>query len=215
VYGRIVSYLRSHHLALVALFFAIGGTSFAATTALGPPNSVGTEQVINHSLLRVDFKQGQVPRGPRGFRGLRGLSGAAGPAGTTGPTGPTGPIGPTGIAGAPGTAVAFARVQADGSLEPTTNPSVQYLNIQAASIQHAAAGVYCFGGLSFTPRSAMVAPDSAGDATPHTIVSIAIYRGVVLNTCDVNHQQARVTTVSVDNAAAPTLADHRFYVWFQ
>ena len=38
----IASYVNRHHLALFALFFALGGTSFAAGNALVARNSVGT-----------------------------------------------------------------------------------------------------------------------------------------------------------------------------
>jgi hypothetical protein len=75
-------------VACIALLVALGGTSVAAVSAL-PRNSVGTLQlkdnavtsskVKNGSLLRVDFKSGQIP---------------AGPAGPTGPAGPAGPAGP-------------------------------------------------------------------------------------------------------------------------
>jgi hypothetical protein len=65
-------------LSLVALFVALGGTSYAATKLL-PKNSVGSAQVVNHSLLNVDFKSGQLPRG------------ATGPQGPAGPAGPQGP----------------------------------------------------------------------------------------------------------------------------
>src|SRR5262249_5272032 len=43
-YGETASYLRRHHVALFALFFAFGGTSFAATGAVQAKNSVGTRQ---------------------------------------------------------------------------------------------------------------------------------------------------------------------------
>src|SRR3954447_23380786 len=68
-----ISYIRRNHLALVALFIALGGTSYAAAKL--PRNSVGTKQVINRSLLAKDFKKGQLPRGSKG------------PKGDTGPTG--------------------------------------------------------------------------------------------------------------------------------
>ena len=57
-------------IALVALFVALGGTSYAATTLL-PRNSVGTKQVVDHSLLKADFKAGQLLAGPRGSTGAR------------------------------------------------------------------------------------------------------------------------------------------------
>ena len=103
-------------IACVALLLALGGVSWAATTL--PRNSVGTAQlknnavtsrkVKNHSLLRADFKSGQIPRGP---------AGPAGPAGATGPAGPQGPKGPTGPAGAAGTAnIKWALVRADATI---------------------------------------------------------------------------------------------------
>jgi hypothetical protein len=46
---------------------ALSGGAYAATTL--PPNSVGTVQVKNHSLLGVDFKAGQIPAGKRGPTG--------------------------------------------------------------------------------------------------------------------------------------------------
>jgi hypothetical protein len=123
-YGNVMSSL--------ALFLAVGGVSFAATTL--PNNSVGTAQlrggainsskVADHSLRAADFASGQLVRGPRGPRGHRGRpgdgaapqgpagspgapgapgrTGPAGPIGARGSTGPTGPPGPQGPAGAPG-----------------------------------------------------------------------------------------------------------------
>jgi len=80
-------HLRQHFVAYLALFLALGGSSFAAANALVPRNSVGTKQVINGSLLKKDFKLGQLPRGARG------LQGSPGPAGRQGVQGPAGPQG--------------------------------------------------------------------------------------------------------------------------
>ncbi len=55
--GETASYINRHHLALFALFFALGGTSFAAGNALLPGNSVGTKQVINGSLRTNDLSK--------------------------------------------------------------------------------------------------------------------------------------------------------------
>ena len=84
---KLFAYLRRNHLALLALFFALGGASFAAADRLLPKNSVGTKQVINHSLLNVDFKRGQLPRGPMGPQspqGIQGMRGIQGPKGDKG-----------------------------------------------------------------------------------------------------------------------------------
>jgi hypothetical protein len=88
------AYLRQHHVGLLALFIALGGTAYAASL---PRNSVGTAQLKNnavtsvkvkdHSLLSKDFKAGQLVRGPQGIPGGQG---AMGPQGLPGPPGPRG-----------------------------------------------------------------------------------------------------------------------------
>jgi hypothetical protein len=108
-------------IACVALLLALGGVSYAATAL--PRNSVGTAQlrnnavtsskVRNHSLLRADFKNGQVPRGP------------AGPAGPTGATGAQGPKGPTGATGPAGTAnIRWALVRADATIVDKSDANI-------------------------------------------------------------------------------------------
>ena len=89
----IVRYLRQHHLGLIAVFIALTGTAYAATL---PRNSVGTKQVVNHSLLKKDFKSGQLPSGTLGVDGVEGPRGPEGPEGPEGPRGPRGPEGPAG-----------------------------------------------------------------------------------------------------------------------
>jgi len=88
--GPVLKHLRGNAVAYVALTVALGGTSYAATSLA--PNSVGTRQVRDRSLLKRDFKRGQLPRGRRGVRGPAGPVGAAGP---TGPRGPAGPLNPS------------------------------------------------------------------------------------------------------------------------
>jgi hypothetical protein len=97
----IAVYMRRHHIALLALFVALGGTSVAATNALAPRNSVGSAQVINGSLQKGDLAKKAVTA-LRGNRGARGVPGAQGPQGPQGPQGAQGIAGPTGPAGPPG-----------------------------------------------------------------------------------------------------------------
>ena len=92
--GSAARHLQHNLVAYVALLLALSGTSYAAVTKLLPANSVGTRQVINGSLLKKDFKSGQLPRGARGPRGVTGAAGATGPAGANGPAGAQGPPGP-------------------------------------------------------------------------------------------------------------------------
>ncbi len=87
--------MKRHHLALFALFLALGGTSFAASNALLPRNSVGTAQVINGSLQTIDLRQ-------EALKALKGNTGPRGPAGTQGAPGPPGATGAQGAQGSPG-----------------------------------------------------------------------------------------------------------------
>lgn len=104
----------------VALFVALGGTSYAAVAL--PSNSVGTPQlkrnavassklgrnavtslkVKDGSLMAVDFKAGQLPAGPQGPKGDPGAPGAKGDPGLKGEQGPQGVPGAQGPQGAPG-----------------------------------------------------------------------------------------------------------------
>ena len=111
MFVSVFRHLRGNLVAYVALLFALAGTSYAAGTGVLPANSVGTKQVIDHSLLSKDFKAGQLPRGARGPAGPRGSVGAqgpAGPAGAAGAPGAPGPAGPVNLTYAFGSAVVAA-----------------------------------------------------------------------------------------------------------
>lgn len=93
---RFLTYFRRHHVALLALFLAVGGTSYAAAKL--PTNSVATKQIKNGqvkaadlgkssitspkvkdgSLQARDFAFGQLPAGPRGPQGEQGAQGKSG-----------------------------------------------------------------------------------------------------------------------------------------
>ena len=127
-------------IACIALALALGGTSFAAVSAL-PRNSVGTAQlkasavtsakVKNRTLLRADFASGQLP---------------AGPAGPTGPIGPAGPAGPAGLSGLERVDTTSASNSVTSKTQATTcptgkrllgggvrlNPLLAQLNVQQA-----------------------------------------------------------------------------------
>jgi hypothetical protein len=109
-------------VALVALFVALSGTSYAVSRVALPENSVGTTQLRNDSVTRAkiahesitsvlikdgsllvqDFKAGQLPAGPAGPVGPAGLAGPQGPKGDRGDTGETGATGPSGEKGEKG-----------------------------------------------------------------------------------------------------------------
>lgn len=96
-----------------------------------PRNSVGTIQLRNDSvtspkvrdgsLLRDDFRRGQLP---------------AGQAGATGPEGPAGARGAADLAGPAGTARAYGLVSADGKVDQPKSKGV-------VSVAHPGFGTYC------------------------------------------------------------------------
>jgi hypothetical protein len=78
-------------VAFLALSVALGGVAWAGQQlprdSVGPAQirdgAVRTQQVRDRSLLREDFRPGQLPRGARGARGSRGPRGRAGAPGAT------------------------------------------------------------------------------------------------------------------------------------
>lgn len=95
----VVAYVGRNHIALLALFIALGGTSYAALSL--PANSVGTRQIKKHAVTASKLEPGLAGllRGPRGKTGAKG---AAGPAGANGKDGANGTNGANGTDGANG-----------------------------------------------------------------------------------------------------------------
>jgi hypothetical protein len=85
------TYLRRHHIGLLALFIALGGTSYAAVSLSA--NSVGSRELKNGSIMKRDLRP-QLVDNLRAARRLPGQTGPTGPAGPKGDVGPTGPAGP-------------------------------------------------------------------------------------------------------------------------
>jgi hypothetical protein len=109
-------YLRQHHLALVALFIALGGTSYAAAVRIASPSG-RLYACVTHAYhtLNLSSASGVCPpgqykiswnlagrRGPTGLRGAIGSQGLRGDTGATGATGPKGDAGAMGAQGATG-----------------------------------------------------------------------------------------------------------------
>jgi hypothetical protein len=98
-----LDYLKRHHIGLLALFIALGGTSYAAAKL--PHNSVGTAQLrkgavttakLSHSVQAKLAQAGKAgPAGAKGDTGAQGPQGVPGAAGEAGVQGPQGVPGPT------------------------------------------------------------------------------------------------------------------------
>jgi collagen triple helix repeat protein len=130
---RIFAHLRANVIAYLALFVALGGSSYAAvrltpgsvtSSALAKgavtrtklaKNSVTSADVVNKSLTSSDFKPGSVLRGLKGDMGASGDRGLEGLRGDAGPAGPTGPTGPAGAAGRNGNAAIATKATLSGS----------------------------------------------------------------------------------------------------
>ena len=56
--GKLAGFLRNNLIALIALFIALGGTSYAAIKL--PASSVGTKQLKSHAVTAAKLKAGAV-----------------------------------------------------------------------------------------------------------------------------------------------------------
>jgi hypothetical protein len=100
-----VAYIGRHHVALLALFLALGGTSFAAASY------VSGSQIKPHS----------IPKNRLTNKAIKSLKGNLGPQGRQGPTGPQGQQGAQGANGATDVVVRFVQsVTSSGSFGNAT-----------------------------------------------------------------------------------------------
>jgi hypothetical protein len=143
-------------VATIALFMVLTGASAVAATQIGTAgiknNAVTSAKVKNGSLLRVDFKPGQLPRGPQG---------PAGPAGAPGAPGAPGANGLNGTARAYGTFNANA-----GQTVPTRTKGLVITRVATTT------GVYCVDvpGVDANSTSAVASPAFPSD----TVVPILL-----------------------------------------
>jgi hypothetical protein len=194
-------------IACVALLLALGGASWAATAL--PRNSVGTAQlrsnavtsskVRNHSLLRADFKNGQVPRGARG---------PAGPAGPTGATGAQGPKGPTGATGPAGTAnIRWALVRADATIVDKSDANISITSHTNGQ------GIYIlnFGSPVDTKLILASSAQAGNDGGPRGPVSAGPCGGTPEgSTCNPGNDTSHVRVLTFNGGDVP--GDRSFYV---
>jgi hypothetical protein len=95
-------------ISLIALFVALGGTTYAATSL--PKGSVGTPQLKKGAVTKTKINQKTLSalKGQRGAQGATGATGAAGQPGPPGPKGDTGSAGTNGTNGTNGVSVTSA-----------------------------------------------------------------------------------------------------------
>ena len=114
----------------------------------------------------------------------------------------------------PGPPVAYAEIQADGTfLVDDSGPDAgqpRVRNIAQANVSHPSTGVYCFSGLNFDPRSAVVSGANGG-AHNFTLVTVEVNPPGQLIDCGPN-DTVRVRTVDIRTQA---LTDEVFFIWFE
>jgi hypothetical protein len=138
--ARVVVALRRQYLGVLALFIALGGTSYAAaqvepnsvgtreikrravqtqdiaynavTASRIAPNAVNSDDIEDGSITAADINLRSFPPSVPGPRGETGAQGPQGPQGPEGPVGPEGPEGPEGPVGPSGSPDTPAQVLA-------------------------------------------------------------------------------------------------------
>jgi hypothetical protein len=196
-------FLRRNTIALVALFVALGGTTYAASTALIGTNTVASPQVVNGSLQAKDLsaKARSALKADRGARGLVGARGARGPTGAQGTQGAQGPRGVQGIQGIQGPqglsgpARAYAVVAADGTVNAALSKNI--------TVNKNGAGTYCItlgGGIdpATTTLAASVIFTFGGDTT----ATIQVANPAIANVGNCAAGQFEVITRTLVSAAA-------------
>lgn len=215
---RVLGHLRANVVAYVALFVALGGTSYAAlklpagsvTRRVIRDNSITSTKVKDFSLRAVDFGSGQLPAGP------------AGPRGSAGERGLTGPAGPPGGNGGPGAPGAAFGVLMPGSATPTADPTSA--DLASVALDPPAAGrLFAFGhAASLTATCASGAPvaglyldgvpvPGTGRAIAQSTPTAVQFAGISAAADDGSHNLA--IRVACGDASAlvgsPTISDER------
>jgi hypothetical protein len=109
-------------VALLALFFAIGGAQAIAAQVSKlingsqiKANTITSKQVKDGSLAKKDFKAGQLPAGAKGDTGPQGPAGPQGAQGAQGAQGVQGEQGVKGDTGTVDTSNFYTKAQSDGN----------------------------------------------------------------------------------------------------
>jgi Collagen triple helix repeat (20 copies) len=147
-------------LALIALFVALGGVSYAAVTINGkniqnnsiPGKKLKNGAVTNNKVKANSLGANRLTSAARAsLRGTQGPAGPAGPAGPRGERGDRGEQGPAGTEGPAGTALAYAEVN------PTTPAFVTARTSGFSAVTRPLGGRYCL-----EPTAAVVAQAFTG-----------------------------------------------------
>jgi Collagen triple helix repeat (20 copies) len=187
-----------------------GGTAYAAAQML-PKNSVGSKQIKKEAVTPAKLSMAAKATltgaaGPQGKEGARGKEGPQGKEGSRGKEGPRGVEGPS------GTALAYATIEAGGTLI-----AAQSKGIEASQILHPAAGVYCFSSIPAEATSAVATVYTSGETAAQSDQFAAVGfapegESPFWSECPSSSDPVRV---SIWDVSAAGLANHEFTIWFE
>jgi hypothetical protein len=182
-------------VALLSLCVALGGSAYAASKINGKNIKNGTitgKKLKNRTLSSRKLTKGAVNslKGSRGLRGPRGYRGTRGPKGSKGDK------------GADGAALAYARVQSDGTVDTTRSKSIAQTNVS-----HPTEGIYCFVSLTFNPKNVVATLEPVtGDEV--------VYATIPAPSPSLGCPAGAVTVQVKHSGAAGTNANRTFYIAF-
>jgi hypothetical protein len=134
------TYLRRHHIGLLAVFIALGGTSYAAVSLSA--NSVGARELKKRAVGSSELRNGSIMKRDLRPQLVDNLRGATGPTGRTGPVGPKGDQGPAGPGGPGETPAARVRKASDAQTVPGDNTSTVVSFTDPSSEQYDTGGMF-------------------------------------------------------------------------
>jgi hypothetical protein len=186
-------------VSLIALFVALGGTTYAATSL--PKNSVGTAQLKNGAVTTTKISKKTIAalKGSRGPAGPQGATGATGPQGQPGAQGVKGDTGST---GAPGTARAWAVVSTVGNVSHSHN---------VLSVIKLGTGEFCVQLDPSVPSSstgAVAVPNFNDDSTNSSNIAQVEFDG----TCGTNGVEVLTNEVTAGAGLTVNAVDEGFFV---
>jgi hypothetical protein len=185
--------------ATLALVFAMSGGALAASKYV----ITSTKQISPKVVKSLKGKNGKTgAAGVAGAPGTPGAQGKEGPTGKEGLIGKEGKEGKEGKTGEAGSALGYATVASDGTLNTSRSKGV-------ISVTHPVTGLYCFD-LSFTPNVAVATAIHISGNFKTFAESAASPADVLAftSTCTAPNNDASVVT------ADEALIDDGFYVTF-
>ncbi|HEX2096914.1 MAG TPA: hypothetical protein VHF50_06035 [Solirubrobacterales bacterium] len=209
---RVYSHVRRQPVAYLALFVALGGTSYAAVQL--PRDSVGSRQIRAGAVGASELRQQAVTLAKIANAARTELRGARGPEGVRGPEGPQGIRGPEGVRGPeglPGRLDGPAGGDLTGNFpDPTIDPAAAILN-QAAGPQDGS--MFLDGTIRTTGQLRLGSETIAGPSYPAGSDGLTIRRVYTPN--EPGHELARFGPGGIVKSDEFSSNPGPAYVWIE